>query len=407
MTQEFADVLEAFDALKWKERKNSAFCGTKYERFGSKVEFLVTRLNPRFHKYTSENAKALFRFSSEVTHVGYISTLITSSDKGGIYLGGPDDCFLPSTENYAELQFRVVKICTEIVGDIYLRALSHALSRLAKGPGVDELQKSIENETTQLHKVWRGVGWVKMYLFISAQVVRLKRPISIKCMCSQAFVWRAPHWNWDLYCPSCGTTFRPVPIWSDFGYIVLPAGPADVWGSPQPIIDDLSPEDRGHLYSVWEEFREADEVKKFAGRPEIPLLFIKSASGFKRSMPPPRGQELFTFVSHEALVEGQGLPIMCNCSYVTLLRPPLKSDTIECWACGSQITLRSLSSEKGKKHAEDEAPQAVITYDPVTGMPGLAGIQGGFGKKLTEISKEEKAKMLEGIPPIVIPREQP
>ena len=396
MTKELSDVLKSYDSLKWSERKNSSFSGTKYETFGTKVDYLVSALKPKFHKNVEESTKAIFKFSSEFAHVGYISTLITSTDKGGIYLGSEDDCFFASTENYVELQFVLLKNCVEIFGDLYLRAIRSVCERYIDEKSNSELYKLIDDQINELHKIWRATGWQRFSVFISASSMRDGKDISIGCICGKPWVWYKPHWTWDMYCPHCGTTQRAVPIWSDFGYMVTPQGPADVFGSPQPLIDNLEEVDRKHIYSVWEEFKVLPEVCKYKDRPEIPILFIRNVSGFKYAKPMQRNSELTTFICEEALIDGGGILIMCNCSYVTLLLPPLKLETMECWACGSTIRLLALSLSD--KNEEDNF---IIGYMP-DGKPALYDIQGGYHKKVNELSPEEKKNILDNIKPIAV-----
>ena len=133
MNQELLELLDEFRKLSWSDRKNNAFCGTKFERFGQKVDLIAKRVIWRFHSRAAESTKALFRFSSEFTHAGHISTLITSSNSEGIYLGTEEDCFFPSTENFVELQYVLLKRCVVILGDFFISALGLAVTELLAG----------------------------------------------------------------------------------------------------------------------------------------------------------------------------------------------------------------------------------------------------------------------------------
>ena len=197
-----------------------------------------------------------------------------------------------------------------------------------------------------------------------------------------------------MYCPACGTTFRAAPIWSDFGYVVTPRGPADIFGSLKPRIDDLSEIDRRHIYDVWGEFKALPQVIQFAKRAEIPLLLIRDVNSFVRSMPPENRQQLYTFVAKEALTEGQGIPVMCNCSYVTLLLPPIAVESINCWACGSNIKLGAIERAK-----ETEEHDYIVGYT-AEGRPKLFDVQGGYTKRVCELAPEEHKKMLAEVPAI-------
>lgn len=388
MNDDLVMLINEYDDLTWKERKNSTFSGTRYERFGAKVDLLSSSLPDGIDKSLKEVIKAMFRFSSEFTHAGYVSTLITSSDEEGLFLGSEDDCFFASKENFAELEFRLFKTCTAALADIYLSSLKLLTERLLPPEGQTQLVGQIDAAINALHKPWKATGWEKMFLFVSAPAVRNGDVVRIKCFCGQTWNWKKPHHNWDLFCTGCGTTFRPVPICSDFGYVVTATGPADVFGSPQPIIDDLTPGERGHIYEIWKEFREASEVAAYKGREEIPIIYIRSVSSFNRTMPPLKHEKLYTFIGERSLLEGAGVPIHCNCTYVTLLLPPLKLEEIECWACKSIIKLWALSNAERKSGSN-----YIIGFPPGRGR-ALFDVQGGYHRKSWELSVDEYSQML-------------
>ncbi len=174
-----------------------------------------------------------------------------------------------------------------------------------------------------------------------------KSDIQFRCPCQTWFAWSDPYFQFDLYCPSCGTVFRITRMREPFGYCVLPEGPCDVFGADSPRIDHLSESLRNTLYQIWEEFREF--ARTLPKSNVAPVLLVGDIGHFKMKLPPRHSQELTTFISNKAVQDGEGIPIMCNCSFMSLWIPKRGSgiDHMTCWACGSSIRLLGLEGDGG------------------------------------------------------------
>ena len=100
------DSLNEFEALGYNERvrgQESAITKCDKKTFGEKVDFLFDGLGLSAETDFKEELKNLFSFSSEFTHIGYVSTFFTSSDMSEVIFTDSVSPYLPSTENFSEL----------------------------------------------------------------------------------------------------------------------------------------------------------------------------------------------------------------------------------------------------------------------------------------------------------------
>ena len=97
--------------------------------------------------------KNLFRFSSEFTHIGYTSTLFTSSDSSDIIFGSDIGPYLLSTENFNELKKEYPK---------EYQHLDNWEQLYDKSKFAEQLEKMIKN-----HDANHGITWltIEEYLY--------------------------------------------------------------------------------------------------------------------------------------------------------------------------------------------------------------------------------------------------
>jgi len=338
------DLLEA--VREFEKNKQQKFATSKVRRFHEVAKRIVAQLNPDFVPEPQEFLEKIFRFSSDFAHAGFASTIVTAHESGGVYLGSRDGVFFPSTENYAELQFIALKSCLFVFSDVYLRALRKAIGALFPKNVVDSCVALIEAYIVQSRATFEGTGR-QMHAWVSNDAMLRKSEIWFRCPCQTWFVWKDPHFRFDLYCPSCGTVLRITRMREPFGYCVLPEGPCDVFGADSPRIDNLSEPLRSKLYKIWEEFREF--AKSLPKSEVLPVLLVDDIEQFKTSLPQHDPHDLTTFISNEAVQSDEGIPIMCNCSFMSLWIPKRGSaiEHITCWACGSSIRILGLEGDGG------------------------------------------------------------
>jgi hypothetical protein len=333
LTEDLLNAVREFET-----NKQQKFATSKIRRFHEVAKWLVRELQPTFVPEPQESLERVFRFSSDFAHAGFASTVVTSEESGGIYLGSKDSVFFPSTENYAEVQFISLKSCLFIFADVYLRAVGKAIATLFPKDVTDRCLTLIERCINESKASFESTG-LQMHAWVSNDAMLRKSAIRFRCACQTWFVWNDPYYQFDLYCPSCGTVILITRMREPFGYCILPEGPCDVFGADSPRIDHLSESLRKRIYQIWEEFREF--AKTLRNSDVSPVLLVGDIEHFKMKLLPRNPQQLTTFIADEALQNGEGIPIMCNCSFMSLWIPKRGSgiEHMTCWACGSSIRL--------------------------------------------------------------------
>lgn len=107
--------LTEFENLSYNERvrgQESAITKCDKKTFGEKVDFLFDNLGLSADTDFMEEIKNLFSFSSEFTHIGYVSTFFTSSSGSEVIFGDSISPYLPSTENFSELKYEILETAT-------------------------------------------------------------------------------------------------------------------------------------------------------------------------------------------------------------------------------------------------------------------------------------------------------
>ena len=383
-SKELVDIVEWFDQLSWKQRKKSSATSCQKERFGEKVDFLVTTLKPQFDLGVDTAAKATFRFCSEFTHVGYVSTLVTSADLGEFYMASADGVFFASTENYVELNYRLLKGAYLIFADIYLRAVGYATSIMLSDKAYAKVAGLIEKDIARSRKVIKSTGF-QLTQFIAREYVRRPKTLRAKCICGEYREWNATD-DWFNFCRNCGTKYGVIEWPQDIGYVITPQGPCDVVGSIHPPIDDLTEAERARIYALWDEFKKNRRAGKIDGKYLIPALAVRNLKTFTVPQYDPLNQELITFISGKKLSENDGIPIFCNCGCVAILKKGFEGERWRCFGCGSTIKMLALDGDSGY----------VFGSNP-DGSPRLIPVQGNY----RELTPEEKKKALESAAKVI------
>ncbi|MGB7553630.1 MAG: hypothetical protein WBM04_04605 [Candidatus Korobacteraceae bacterium] len=180
MTEELLEAVRAFE-----EDKGQTFARRDIRRFHEATGFLVRKLNPVFVSDAKAFLEQVFRFSSDFAHAGLMSSIVTSTDPGGVYLGGPDGVFLASTENYVEVQYIVLKACLLAFGDVYLRALDKALSKLFDRTN-ENYHAQIETGIAAAKRVFDATGH-QFHAWISNDAMLRNDAICMSCPCGKAW----------------------------------------------------------------------------------------------------------------------------------------------------------------------------------------------------------------------------
>jgi hypothetical protein len=246
------DSLTEFETLNYNQWANSRITRCAHKTFGDKVDFLFTNLNLTTEADFKEEIKNLFKFSSEFTHIGYVSTFFTSSNASEVIFTDSISPYLPSTENFSELKYEILETATKFYSKIYLPTLLHSFKKSF------ELNTYQIFETTLTNLEAKIVDDLKTrnnqyYFFIRQGLMASNNVIDLTCMCGTINNWQPPHDLTKIYCNNCGSKFNLIEIEGDPGYIMTSSGPTKVIGSSVPDFNDISPDKKVELMKQWED----------------------------------------------------------------------------------------------------------------------------------------------------------
>jgi len=97
-------ALVEFRKLSFKQWNDSPITLCRHPTFAQKVDFLGAELRIVDDPTFLEALKDVFKFTSEFTHIGYVSTFFASTTGAEVIFGDEVGPYLPSTENFNELQ---------------------------------------------------------------------------------------------------------------------------------------------------------------------------------------------------------------------------------------------------------------------------------------------------------------
>lgn len=242
------DALTEFRNLSFREWKNSSITQCQHPSFANKVNFLFSKLN----KTSSEDDDLkneiinIFKFSSEFTHIGYISTFFTSQSGSQPIFGGDKSPYLPSTENFSELKYQILETCINFIFQVYLPSVNSCIGQMVLESNIDSIKSNIEN---LIHLLEHGIKTRNnsYYFFVLSSLVGSGETIELPCMCGYINKWKTPHNDSDLFCMGCGSSFNLMAMEGDPGYIITSNGPTKVIGSSTPDFQDLPKEEQQEL----------------------------------------------------------------------------------------------------------------------------------------------------------------
>lgn len=247
--------LTEFEALAYNERirgQESAITKCDKKTFGEKVDFLFDNLGLTADTAFKEEIKNLFSFSSEFTHIGYVSTFFTSSNNSEIIFTDSISPYLPSTENFSELKYEILETATKFYSQIYLPAVLLSLKKAFQNDTFIIFESSLKDIILKISNDLKTRN-NQYYFFIKQGLIGSTEIIDLTCMCRTTNNWQPPHELTNIYCKSCGSKFNLIEIEGDPGYIITSNGPAKVIGSSVPDFDQLSPEKKLELLKQCEE----------------------------------------------------------------------------------------------------------------------------------------------------------
>jgi hypothetical protein len=242
------DALTEFKAIQFRDWKNSGITKCQHISFANKVDFIFSELNKLNHDddIFRNEVKNLFKFSSEFTHIGYISTFFSSQIGSEVIFGGDKSPYLPSTENFSELKYQILESCINFIYQIYLPVLKLCVSNVVQAAYENEIQSDLDN---LIKLLYTGIKTRNnnYFFFVRSSLIKPNEAIELPCLCGYINHWEPPHRDSDLFCKGCGSSYNIIAIDGDPGYIITSNGPAKVIGSDVPDFKDLSPEKQNEI----------------------------------------------------------------------------------------------------------------------------------------------------------------
>lgn len=134
-------ALTEFESLPYNQWKNSSITQCAHTTFGSKVNHIKSIFGAFPKDSLSDDLKNIFKFSSEFTHIGYTSTLFTSSDAVDvIFCDEKERPYLLSMENFSEIKYELLETaCWALIG-IYTPSILACLKKILKDESYDSFE---------------------------------------------------------------------------------------------------------------------------------------------------------------------------------------------------------------------------------------------------------------------------
>jgi len=136
--------LTEFETLSFPQWANSHITQCSQLTFSKKVDFIYNAIAPNTISKFQDDIKNIFKFSSEFTHIGYVSTFFTSDSQGEIIFGDDIGPYLPSTENFSELKYEILFSILKFIAELYLPVLISVTNKTLITSEAQSIEKSFD-----------------------------------------------------------------------------------------------------------------------------------------------------------------------------------------------------------------------------------------------------------------------
>jgi hypothetical protein len=244
--EDVESALAEFEKLPFNQWFNSSITRCSRGTFAQKVDYLFDELNIVGKDEFKDDVKNLFKFSSEFTHIGYVSTLFTSSIDSEVVFGDDIGPYLLSTENFNELKYQILETAVQFYYMVYLPSVIYCFNKAFDTPVFVKFQSRINSIICEMNSKFKTRN-NQYSFFIREGLIGSKKVIDLTCICGATQHWEPPHEKSKLYCNNCGSSFTLIEIEGDPGYVITSDGPIKVIGSSVPDFHDLPIEKRHEL----------------------------------------------------------------------------------------------------------------------------------------------------------------
>ena len=179
------DALSEFRNLNFRDWRNSSITKCQHTSFANKVDYLFSELNrvtPEDDTFKDE-IKNLFKFSSEFTHIGYISTFFTSQSGSQPIFGGDKSPYLPSTENFSELKYQILESCINFIFKVYVPSIKLCADKMVLE---DSSKSTIGNLDNLISMLEHGIKTRNnnYYFFVCSSLIGSQNTIDLRVYAS-------------------------------------------------------------------------------------------------------------------------------------------------------------------------------------------------------------------------------
>jgi hypothetical protein len=244
---EVDECLKAFERLNFNDWKNSSITKCRHPTFGQKVDYILSQISVTLDVDFKDRLKNLFKFCSEFTHIGYVSTFFTTTGDEGPIFGDDIGPYLLSTENFSELKYEILEVVMLTYFRLYIPSILSSIKKVILEDEYNKIDKVVSDHLDSFDLRYKSRN-SKYYFFIKSGLTNSSKKIELPCMCGRVRLWLHPYEHYDLYCKGCGSSFNLLEIDGDGGYVVTGNGPVKVIGSDAPDIHELPYEEREKLF---------------------------------------------------------------------------------------------------------------------------------------------------------------
>lgn len=173
--------LNEFSKLNFNQWANSPITQCNHNTFAKKIDFIFNMLAIVNEDALKDELKNLFKFSSEFTHIGFVSTFYTESLGAEVIFGDEYGPYLPSTENFSELKYEILLTALKFFAKVYVKAMCNSFEKILIPSifqkiaiNLEMLSKHVENAIATRNNEY--------FFFITDSALKSKDILNLGCM---------------------------------------------------------------------------------------------------------------------------------------------------------------------------------------------------------------------------------
>jgi hypothetical protein len=204
-----------------------------HTKFRDRLHFIVLTFFREEQGNFESRVSRLYKFASEFTHVGFVSTYFSTTASDLISGDSFGRAYLLSAENFSEIRFEVLDLGLEILCKVFLSSLLHAIGEMVVTHSVVGYSMELHRLTEQMEAKMSVVTRSYRY-FIGQDTARSNEVVSVPCPCGAELRWALPDGLPNL-CLSCGSIFSAIVLEHDSGYVMGSVTGIRLVGSKRPV----------------------------------------------------------------------------------------------------------------------------------------------------------------------------